>query len=190
MASSELKEQVESAILEFEHQRARGKLCNGNWHYLRATPDESEPTGWVITSGEEISPCYSEREYFGRPGAPVTFWTCQESDFAGAYYSGCVWEEASWEEGDYAHLSDDYENHIGLSAGFQHALIQAMDEGLIEESDLPDTEEEAKTVLVGAGFIPFVLGEWTDPADLDEVVENAIKAIEAASSEENQCAAQ
>ena len=179
-----LREQIEAAIFEAEHQRARGKLCNGNWHYLCATPDESEPTGWAITMGEEVSPCYSEREYFGRPGAPVTFWTCQESDFGGPYYSACVWEESTWEAGDYAHLPDDYKDHIGLGAGFLTALRDAMTDGLIPETELPETEEEAKAALIAAGFTPFVLGEWTDAPDLDEAVEEAMKAIEAESTSE------
>lgn len=182
-----LRGQVESAIFSAEHQRAQGKLCNGRWHYLCATPDDKEPTGWAISQGEEISPCYSEAEYFSRPGAPVTFWTRQESDFGGPYYSGCVWEESTWEAGDYAHLHDDYEKHICLGGGFVAALFEAVDKGLVADAELPDDEDAAKAALVAAGFTPFVLGEWAEPIDLDEAVEDAMAAIESAStSEENQ----
>lgn len=182
-----LREQIEAAIFEAEHQRARGKLCNGHWHYLCATPDDKEPTGWAISQGEEISPCYSEAEYFGRPGAPVTFWTCQESDFGGPCYSGCMWEESNWESGDYVHLPDDYENYVDLGAGFRVARLDAIDLGLAPEMELPDSEDEAKAALIEAGFVPFVLGEWADPIDLDEAVGKAMTAIESAStSEENQ----
>ena len=174
-----LRDQIEAAIFSAEHQRAQGKLANGNWHYLCATPDESEPTGWAITQGEEVSPCYSEQEYFGRPGAPVTFWTCQESDFGGPYYSGCVWEESEWEEGDYAHLADDYENYICLRGGFVAALFEAMDKALVPAAELPNDEAAAKAALIAAGFEPFLLGEWAEPIDLDEAVEQAMKAIEA-----------
>ena len=59
-----LEEQVEAAIEAAEHQRAQGRLANGNWHYLRACPDAESPTGWAIIQAEEGSPCCPEAEYF------------------------------------------------------------------------------------------------------------------------------
>lgn len=177
-----LEEQIESAIESAELQRAQGKLSNGNWHYLRAYHDSL--TGWGIIQGEEASPCYPEDEYFSRPGAPVTFWTFQETDFGGPCSSGCTWDEAECDEAEYAHLEGDYENYICLGTSFLEALFEAMDRGLISAEDVPEDvtdEDSAKAALIASGFEPFVLGQWSEPVDFSDKVDKAFDAITSAS---------
>ena len=60
-----LFESVEQAIIDFGFAGLRGEHAQ-NWHALRVAPDGSTYTSM------EVSPCYSEREYFSRTPHTLT----------------------------------------------------------------------------------------------------------------------
>ncbi len=182
--NDELYEELEKLFAAWEHRIARGELADGRPHHLMAIQDASQACGWRFFEREYTGVSDTQARYFRGTWAPVTLASYQSSEAPSPLDCGCAWDEFAdgWDFCRYAHKQGDWEGYICLGAGYSNALDEAIDKGMIEERDFPESDDEALSVLKRAGFIPFDLGEFAKPIDVIDQVAQALRVLRAAAA--------
>lgn len=166
------REAIEAAVTEalegVLRRRLKGGLGDGRWYALTI---HQIGGGVEITERREASPCYSESEYYAKPGHPVTFWTCQEYYSPSPESTDLERVECAWGEAEYAHPANNWD--VYAAAGAQD-IEDSVDRhlGIVVES-----LQEARDAFIAAGWVPFKLGDPVDPIDVTDAVEEAVKEI-------------